>query len=339
MKQIYIHIGLHKTGSTYIQKVCADNRAYLKECGLEYPKLGAEFLFGHHNVAWSLMPGHALKNTDSFSFGQLLDWIDQRAAQRVLISSEDFDFLQPAQIDKLHHLLADYDVKIVMYVRNPMTALYSYWQESVKHGDARSFKAYYEQVLIDLKPVDYCQIATQWTEIFGNDALNVVVYDNLVATQVDIAVYLLRDVLGVAIEPNQLLMPSKKINPSSNVGIIEVIRQLNEIQQKSEGREPLTNAFMAFLNQTQSGQKLRQYLQFRRENSDEFIDLTALEKPFHQLSEKFLLIHREQIKNAEEGKALFAERRCDSRPAVRLADAEALAKRIDIAKLHSLLVS
>ena len=339
MKQIYIHIGLHKTGSTYIQKVCADNRAYLKGCGLEYPELGAEFLFGHHNVAWSLMPGHTLKNTDSFSLVQLLDWIDECVSQRFLISSEDFDFLQSDQVDKLHHLLAGYDVKIVMCVRNPMTALYSYWQESVKHGDARSFKAYCEQILINPQPVDYCNIANRWVEAFGNDALSIVVYDNLVATQVDIALYLLRDVLGVTIKPDQLLVPDKKINPSSDIGIIEVIRQLNEVQQKLGCREPLTNAFMTFLNRTPTGQKLRQYLKSETEESNEFIDLTALEKPFSQLSKKFILIHKEQIKNASEGEGLFVNKRCDSQLIVQLADAETLASNIDITKLHGLLVS
>ena len=339
MKQIYIHIGLHKTGSTYIQKVCADNRAYLQSCGLEYPELGAEFLFGHHNVAWSLMPGHALKNTDSFSLTQLLNWIDQCATQRFLISSEDFDFLQSAQVDKLHHLLANYDVKIVMYVRNPITALYSYWQESVKHGDARPFEAYCKQILIDPQPVDYCKIAGRWTESFGKDALSIVIYDNLVATQVDIALYLLREVLGVAVEASQLIMPNKKINPSSDVGVIEVIRQLNEIQQKIDRPESLTGAFMTFLNQTQAGQKLRQYLHSKREDSDKFVDLTALEKPFFHLAENFLLIHKEQIKNTSEDETLFSNQKLNSHSVVRLSDAETLAKRIDITKLHSLLVS
>ncbi len=339
MKQIYIHIGLHKTGSTYIQKVCADNRAYLQSCGLEYPELGAEFLFGHHNIAWSLMPGHALKNTDSFSFSQLLDQIDQCAAKRFLISSEDFDFLQPEQIDKLRHLLAEYDVKVVMYVRNPMTALYSYWQESVKHGDTRSFKAYCEQILIDPQPVDYCKIASKWTKTFGDEALSIIVYDNLVAAKADIALYLLREALGIAVEADQLVIPDRKVNPSSDVGVVEVIRQLNEIQKKSDRSESMTGAFMTFLNQSPTGQKLKQYLQSEHEDSDDFVDLAALEKPFSQLAEKFLLIHKEQIRNLGEGEALFANRKIDDRSVVRIANAEALAKKVDMAKLHSLLVS
>ncbi len=339
MKQIYIHIGLHKTGSTYIQKVCADNRAHLRSLGLAYPELGAEFLFGHHNVAWSLMPGHALRNTDSFSLPQLLDWMDQCETQRFLISSEDFDFLQPDQISKLHYLLADYDVKVVMYVRNPMTALYSYWQESVKHGDARPFKAYCEQILIDSQPVDYCKIASRWVKTFGRDALSIVIYDNLVASQIDIVLYLLRDILGVTKDLEQFVMPDRRINPSSNTSIIEVIRQLNEIQQKLNCTEPVTGAFMTFLNQSKTGHKLRQYLQSERENGDEFIDLAALEKPFSELSKKFLSIHREQIKNVSEGEILFEDRKPDSHSVVPLANAEALAKKIDIAKLHSLLVS
>ena len=207
------------------------------------------------------MPGHVLKNTDSFSLTQLIDWIEQCAAQRVLISSEDFDFLQPAQVDKLRYLLSAYDVKIVMYVRNPMTAIYSYWQESVKHGDARPFKVYCKQILIDPQPLDYCKIANRWIETFSNNALSIVIYDNLVATQVDIALYLLRDVLGLNIEQAQLAIPNRKINPSSDVGIIEVIRQLNEIQQKTDCSEPLTGAFMTFLKRSEMGRKLRQYLQ------------------------------------------------------------------------------
>ena len=336
MKQIYIHIGLHKTGSTYIQKVLAENRALLRSLDVDYPELGAEFLFGHHNVAWSLIPNHALQNTEDFTLDQLLNYIDQAVAKRLIISSEDFDFLQPDQVSKLRHLLFDYDVKIVMYIRNPMNALYSHWQESVKHGDIRPFEDYFEQILANPKPLDYCRIADIWATVFGPEAMNFVIYDNLVADDTDIALYFLNEILALKIESKQLNTPQSKVNPSSDIGTIEVIRQLNEIKKEQGNPDRITTAFMTFLRQHPQGKALKQHLQDDYSNSYDFVDLAPLKETFSSVSQEFLATYKNQIRNLHSKQMLFDASTHDS-SVIQLVNADILAKKIDIKKLYGLI--
>lgn len=337
MKQVYIHIGLHKTGSTYIQKVFAENRDTLKAFGAIYPTLGAEFLFGHHNVAWSLMPNHVLKNTSDFTIERLLDYIESAGAKQFILSSEDFDFLQPEQISKIAHLFADYDVQIVMYVRNPVDAFYSYWQESVKHGDTRSIYDYLDQILANPKPLDYCQIADNWAAIFGSSAMSFAIYENLVADGIDIALYFLREIVKIDIDIEQLAIPKKKVNPSSNAGAIEIIRQLNHINLETNHASNITANFMTFLRQHPEGQKLQHHLQNESLASYDSLELSSLNETFLAVSDNFFRTYRKQIENTGSNQQLYNSQQHDTHQRVRVANAEAVSKKIDIQKLYRLL--
>jgi hypothetical protein len=354
MKQLYIHIGLHKTGSTYIQKVFADNRSVLRELGIDYPQLGAEFLWGHHNLAWSLMPAHPLKNTEDFSLDQFLAYLNESKAQRFVISSEDFEFLQSKQVSRLRDLLANYDVKIVMYVRNPMNALYSRWQESVKHGDTTSIKDYCEQLYIHPKPLDYAQVADIWANVFGQEAMNIIIYENLVVNKTDIALYFLNEILEVSAdsEPSEsaelselsklsklLKLPAGRVNPSSDMGVIEVLRQLNQLQHSLGHQEKLTDAFMRFVRSHPQGQELSQYLQtLYAEESHEFVDLLPLNEVFVEMSQKLFRIYKNQIKNICANDVVFEKQDTENNLKILLIDSELISKKVDIEALHRLFV-
>ncbi|MGI9601134.1 MAG: hypothetical protein ACR2QE_04570, partial [Acidimicrobiales bacterium] len=42
MKRVTLHIGLHKTGTTMLQALCARNRDALSDQGLLYPSTGGQ---------------------------------------------------------------------------------------------------------------------------------------------------------------------------------------------------------------------------------------------------------------------------------------------------------
>ncbi|MGC1305930.1 MAG: hypothetical protein WA885_01785 [Phormidesmis sp.] len=285
------------------------------------------------------MPGHPLKNTNDFSLAQLLNYLEKSERDRFLISSEDFDFLQPSQVAELRHLLIDYDVQIVMYVRNPVNAVYSHWQEGIKHGDIRPFKDYCEQILAHPRPLDYCRIANTWSDILGQEAMSFVIYENLVADGLDIALYFLNKVLGIAVESQHLIMPERRVNPSSNMGVIELLRQLNEMQVSLGKKEQIAGSYMTFLKDSSEGQRLRKYLQNTYAESADSIDLAPLKKTFSEISERFLMIHKKQTKNIYNEENLFMDKTAsNSNLEARLVDSKALAEKINIKKLHSLLV-
>jgi hypothetical protein len=86
--RLILHAGTHKTGTTSIQKVLADNRDWLRKRGLIYPKGGS--VFGgmpHHRFS------HALTNSKADGAEQAKRFIDAARAKArpddtMLISAE-----------------------------------------------------------------------------------------------------------------------------------------------------------------------------------------------------------------------------------------------------------
>lgn len=334
--QTHIHIGLHKTGSTYIQKTFASNRDALKAQGIDYPAVGAEYLSGHHNVAWSFIPKKAPVVTEGFSLDALTAYLSQSDAEHCILSSEDFEFLTHSQTSALRDLLADFSPKIVMYVRDPAEAVYSRWQEAVKHGSTTTLTAYCQQLLKNSNPLDYCKVADRWADVFGKSAVSIVVYDRLVAEGKDIALYFLTEILKLPIVPEQLAMLPGKVNPSSSVGVVEVLRQLNQVRQLHDHSHELTQPFMHFMRSHPQGQSLSQYLHAWQSNTAGQVDLVDLTRRLNRISEKFLLSHRSQTVNVGADESLFAQQKTISIPVV---DSEDLAKKIDIKGLYKALVA
>ena len=113
-KKFIIHIGPHKTGSTYIQKVLFDNQTTLSEIGIDYSSIMKEGQIAHHELAEKL---HAKQYTDASNL------IDQMKATQldVLISSENFDRLNAEKIEFLAqclHRITSYNVCYTKLLRS-----------------------------------------------------------------------------------------------------------------------------------------------------------------------------------------------------------------------------
>jgi hypothetical protein len=87
MKELTLHIGLPKTGTTTLQKYLTDNAEELEKQGVSYPKAGRSYI-AHHNIA------HACRRTLSIGreFNELRNNYDAEVASfdRAILSSEAF---------------------------------------------------------------------------------------------------------------------------------------------------------------------------------------------------------------------------------------------------------
>ena len=133
MRKIYIHIGTHKTGSTFIQKNLNLNKEIFAKFNIHIPNVAREFedLSNHCNLIFELLNNYKYEQNQ---FKLLIDDIS-RTNKNILISSETFEFIINKKkflflIDKFKQL--NLKPIIICYNRNDPSFLVSRYIELIK---------------------------------------------------------------------------------------------------------------------------------------------------------------------------------------------------------------
>lgn len=176
MKTLHFHIGSHKTATTALQNALAANADLLAARGLLYPKSGRYFS-GHHPLALQLRDP-ALRDQPLDALGDwpaLLAEIEASAAQQVLLSSENFEWVQ--DLSRLQGLSHRFRLRVIFYMRSPPSYLESFYNQLVKDlktREARPLETYLcEHGLFFL---DNDRLLQRWSAAFGPQALQVRLY-------------------------------------------------------------------------------------------------------------------------------------------------------------------
>lgn len=127
----FIHIGLHKTGTTFIQHLANKNHENLLQMGRIYYDPRDEYP-AHHDAAWQLLRG----NVDAFN--EMASRAKEKNAETLLISSEDLESLlfRPHLAEMLLSQLLQIGVTetvFVVYVRRTDNLFWSIYSELSKH--------------------------------------------------------------------------------------------------------------------------------------------------------------------------------------------------------------
>jgi len=175
-KKIYIHIGPHKTGTTTIQIGLFNNREVLLRKGILVPTAGDVFpnVCGNHNLVWELR-GDDRFYPSAGLWKDLLQEITETKAEKIIITSEDFAFLNIDQINHVESLLRDFTVSIVTYTRRQDAVLFSIWTQVLKTGKHEnvpiSFYHWLESRNYYHPIADYANLYRNWAMVFGEENL------------------------------------------------------------------------------------------------------------------------------------------------------------------------
>ncbi len=145
-QRLSLHVGLPKSGTSYLQALLAENRDALREAGHVYPFVRREGMFhagvelrGQHE-RWGLDPA-------------VVEGTWQRLLTRVrgfdgagTISNEGLSGALPAQVERVARDTADFDLHVVVTARDLARQATAHWQEEVKNGRPWSF-AEFERAL------------------------------------------------------------------------------------------------------------------------------------------------------------------------------------------------
>ena len=182
MKKIFLHIGFHKTGTSSLQETLNRGRKKLLERGVWYPESKLGFP-AQQEIAWSLVnkprPWMNIRETADQIYDGIIARFMEQAADTMILSSEDLTFIEndAKAMNFVKSKFAEFDVKIIAYVRNPIEFLLSLYGHRMRLGEVRQpFMEYYSNNM-NHNIACYAVRLKQWENIFGLKNIRVRKYD------------------------------------------------------------------------------------------------------------------------------------------------------------------
>jgi len=198
-----LHVGPHKTATTWLQRNFHHNAAALEKAGWLYPQTGERVAVAHHDLSDNQKE---VLDEGSRKVAQIRK-IAERADEKklnVLLSSEGFSKWNPKTLAKLREIIAPHELKIVYTLRDPVSLVYSIWAQKVKTGGPKSFPEHYEEQVRKggkSRSLDPLSDIEKFAGV-ENSTLTVLLYDEIRRQDRDIFDVFCEDVLGIGRLPH-----------------------------------------------------------------------------------------------------------------------------------------
>jgi hypothetical protein len=234
--RLVIHAGIHRTGTTSLQRFLARNRAALAARGLVYP--GAES--SQQALAWSLHRGQA----GAKAVLELVGEASAADAGQLVLSGEDFAIHR--DLAWLEAVAARVDVRAVFYLRRQDHWLMSWYNQHVKWpfnpAKSRMDPAAFLAAIDEFHWIDYERLLGRWSAALGEDRVGAGVLEpgQVADTTED---FLAR--LGIA--RDGLVEGDERVNDSLPVHMLEIARHLGLYELKGGRRMKVLNALRSGL--------------------------------------------------------------------------------------------
>jgi hypothetical protein len=247
--KVIIHIGPHKTASSYLQRELYKHKEELDSAGVIYPV--NEWIQGGYGHA-GLIDKSRLNEIGEFLVSLSSSHLN---TQTVVLSSENFDRLNVEQVQNLSSMIG-HEVEIVYYIRRFDKTLYANWQENVKFGDTNSLTFYLLRHIS--RPylsniINHCLVLDKWSKYFGIDSIKIIDYDDLIENKIDIYRHFLQNILSIS--PSSLsLNLGGKANISLSVEHAEILRWMHIMfmTRKNNSTAKITQRFFHLLKENKN---------------------------------------------------------------------------------------
>lgn len=186
-RRLVVHIGLHKTATTYVQNVLSSRRYDLLREGVLYPLAGSGLLARGvdrptTNTRDGAQSGHSWFTRSGDRQQPVAELLEELpvTVSTVLLSSEDFSLglMTPSQY--LERLSVFGTIDVVLVLRRQDTWIESFYKQVVdQYGnfETRSFDEYIAQE--GRRLLDYHARFSPWRDAVGPDRFHVLSFDDL----------------------------------------------------------------------------------------------------------------------------------------------------------------
>lgn len=245
MSTLYLHMGMPKTGTTYIQSFMRKNKAMLAENGYVYPKFDITFpgIGVNRNAHFMVCrirdeEGNLLREKQEEVFNNCFAKIGElfKEYDNVVLSEESlWNSAEKNYFNK--QLWADlkkksaemnFDIKIVVYLRRQDLFVQSYWAQQVKETYTRSFEQFLKGKMHRNLKLDYYERLSQVAEHIGKENMLVRVYEKSQYQGTDntlISDFL--ETIGLDLTDEYLKPERERVNRSLSGVYLETKRRMN----------------------------------------------------------------------------------------------------------------
>lgn len=180
-RTVFMHVGVAKTGTTYLQRILFAHRDALRDAGLLYPgkQAGSQYVASvdlrglddskfdhlHHEGAWDKLAAEV-----------------SRFDGNAVISHETFARCSGAEIRRVRASITG-ELKIVLTVRDLGRQLPAVWQETLKNKATNSYDEFLNDVFVNIdsgphkffwKPQDVRKVVRRWVRAVGKENVTLV---------------------------------------------------------------------------------------------------------------------------------------------------------------------
>lgn len=234
-KQLILHVGFHKSGTTALQESFYVQREQLATAGIFYPSQGKK---AHHRVAWALAgkrwgwKARGGETTPYRVWSRMISLINRTKHNKVLLSSEFFSEFSLEKIQELARSIKHRQVKVLFTLRSLAKLLGSSYQQYLKYGTKEDYSGWLHSVLdvpgkSKINPTFWKRhmhgdVIARWAEVFGAENVSVIIVDE---QKPELLFESINDYLGLA--PGILSSQATGSNRSLSMEEISLLLELN----------------------------------------------------------------------------------------------------------------
>jgi hypothetical protein len=235
-ERVFVHIGLHKTGTTYLQNTMRANRASLDRQGISFP--GGASGLSQGLAVWDLQGGRPGESDERVagSWAALVDTIATCGRPTALISVEWLSLSSAKQVRRLARSFGGAELHVIVTVRDLGRVAVSAWQEEVKNDQTWTWTEFVSGIKDPARMAtnpargfwnrqDVVRVCERWEQVVPVERIHLVTVPQPPTPSTDL---LSRFASVVGFDPGLFTKEPSWANETVGVAATEVIRRLNE---------------------------------------------------------------------------------------------------------------
>jgi hypothetical protein len=225
-RRVFLHIGLPKTGTTYLQRALWQNQQVLQDAGLLLPGHRRRHLLATLDLRED--PKLARRRGDVDAPWDTLAAEGRSWTGDVLITHEFFGPASPAQVRRAMDSFPDAEVHVLVTAREMVGLAISRWQEYVRNGGPRPIDAYPPDKPYDpanawgWASFDLADILDRWGSVVPHERIHVLPMATGTSDPTELLTRFL-GVMGYAEVPVE--MPTSPVNEGLGLVEAELVRR------------------------------------------------------------------------------------------------------------------